>query len=321
MAQSRFPQDVELAGVSPDEAFAVLGNETRLAIIQELWKSGAHHEYDDIFTTDTTVSFSALRRAVDIRDNGRFNYHLSKLVPHFVHQTDDGYRLSGAGKEIARAVITMSGEPNFDISDELQTPCPLCGAPLTVAYEDQWLRVTCTHCPGEFGDSAPDGTIFNAPFPRAALDDRTPDETLSTGIYRCMLDLTYLMQDICRECASTVTGSVSICEEHDITDTDACRVCGTPAPVWAELRCDTCRFAKRLPIEVCAMGLTPVITFLYERGVDVLSPSYHDLAEAESLFRTTVTRDPLRITVSIRDDSDELSVTFDDELTVIDIAR
>ena len=321
MEQPRFPQDTDLAGVSPDEAFAVLGNQTRLAIIKALWKAGAHHKYDDLFPMDTTISFSELQRATGVRDNGRFNYHLSKLVPHFVCRTDDGYRLSGAGKEIARTVITLSGEPNIEVPGELQTPCPLCSARLTVSYEDQWLRVTCTDCPGEFGDTVPDGTIFRAPFPRAALTDRTPDDALSTGIYRCMLDLTYLMKDICRECTSPITASVSICVEHEIVGNDPCRTCGTPAAVWADFRCNTCRFAKRLPIEICVMGLTPVITFLYERGIDVLSPSYHELTEAESLFRTTVTRDPIRITVIIQDKHDELTVTLDDELTVTDLTR
>jgi hypothetical protein len=321
MAEPKFPPDIKLDGISPDEAFALLGNNTRLAIIQVLWKAGAHHEYDDIFATDTTISFSELRRAVNIRDNGQFNYHLSKLVPHFVRQTDDGYRLSGAGKEFARAVVSISGDEDLNLSDDLQTPCPLCDGPLTVAYGDQWLRVTCTDCPGEFGDSAPDGTIFHAPFPRAALTDRSPDDALSTGLYRCMLDLTYLMQGICRECTSPVTASVSICEEHDVAEDHFCRACGTPVPVWGDLRCDTCRFAKRLPVEVCAMGLTPVIAFLYERGIDVLAPSYHELTEAESYFRTTVSRDPLRISITITDEPDELTVTFDDELTVVDLTH
>ena len=321
MDRVRVASGVEFGGLSTDEAYALLGNETRLDILRVLWEAGAHREYDDIDPTEKTITFSQLQRAVDIRDNGQFNYHLSKLIPHFVRQTDDGYRLSGTGKRIARAVVVSSGERDPEVSDDLQTACPLCGAPLTAAYEDQWLLVTCTDCPGEFGDSTPDGTIFYAPFPRAALADRTPDDALSTGLYRCMLDLTYLMQGICRECTSPVTASVSICDSHDVAENHACRACGTLAPVWADLRCDTCRFAKRLPVEVCAMGLTPVIAFLYERGIDVLSPSYHELAEAESAFRTTVTSEPLRITVTITDGPDELTVTFDEELTVTDLAH
>ena len=319
MATTRSSPAIELDGLSPEDAFRVLGNETRLEILRVLWNAGAHHEYADVDDTTTTISFSVLRRAVDIRDNGKFNYHLGKLVPHFVRQSDDGYRLSGSGKTVMRAVVAISGERSDDVVDDLETACPLCGGQLSVTYEDQWLRFECTECRGDFGDTAPDGTVFHTEFPAAGLIDRSPDEALSTGIYRCMLDLTYLMQGICRDCASPVTASVSVCTEHDAERGRFCDSCGTLDATWADLRCETCRFAKRLPVEICIMGLTPVIAFLYERGIDVLAPSIHDLTDVvESAFRTDVTDDPLRVTITIEDRSDALTVTVDDELRVVD---
>ena len=319
MADVEASPEGEIVGLSPDEAFAILGNETRLDILDALWQAGAHHEYDDIDDTARTISFSELQRAVDIRDNGQFNYHLSELVPSFVRHTDDGYRLSGAGKKVFRAVIAISGERTPGEYGDLETPCPVCGGALRAAYEDQWLRVTCTDCDGNFGDAAPDGTVFHAPIPSAGLTDRTPDEAFSTGSYRCMLDLTYLMRGLCRECASPVTSSVSLCADHDVTGERPCSTCGTHFAVWGDLRCETCRFAKRLPVELCAMGLTPVIAFLNERGTDVLSPSFGELeAVIATRFQTTVTRDPLRVTITITDEPDELAVTFDDTLSVVD---
>ena len=160
MSETRLTPDVELDGISTDEAFAVLGNEIRLDIIRVLWHADAAHRYDEVSDEAETLSFTDLRREVGLDDNGQFNYHLSKLAPHFVRQSDDGYRLSGAGKQIARTVIAISGTDDLDFSADIEQPCPLCDAPMTASYEDQWLRVSCTECDGQFGDETPHGSIF-----------------------------------------------------------------------------------------------------------------------------------------------------------------
>lgn len=318
----RLTLDLDLDRVAPEEAFAILGNETRLDIIQALWEADALHDYDDLDDSASTISFSELRRRVEIEDNGKFNYHLSKLTPHFVRRTDGGYRLSGAGKRIARTVIAISGERNPGISEEVATECPLCGAPVRASYEDQWLRFACTECDGMFGDVAPEGTILNSPFPRAGLDDRTPDETMEVELYRCMLDLSYMMQGVCRECAGPVTGSVSVCDHHGTGAGEPCETCGTPFVAWGELRCGTCRFAKRLPIGLCSMGLSPVIGFLYSHGVDVLTPSLDEIVEVlDTRVSTVVTEDPFRATTTIETGHDALTLTLDEEMTLIDVSH
>lgn len=71
--------------LAPDEAFAALGNETRMAILQALWDSR------------DPLSFSDLRDAIGIQDPGRFHYHLSHLTDHFVRKSGKGYVLRAAG--------------------------------------------------------------------------------------------------------------------------------------------------------------------------------------------------------------------------------
>jgi len=61
MEQTRFTPDLELDEVSPDEAFATLGNEIRLDIIRVLWRAGAAYEYDDGSDAVETVSYSELQ--------------------------------------------------------------------------------------------------------------------------------------------------------------------------------------------------------------------------------------------------------------------
>lgn len=44
-------------------------------------------------TGETPLSFSALRETVDIRDSGRFPYHLQELTGHLLIHSTDGYSL------------------------------------------------------------------------------------------------------------------------------------------------------------------------------------------------------------------------------------
>jgi hypothetical protein len=321
MNEGQQPAETESSGMAPEAAFAILGDETRLNILRVLWQRGAVHAYDDVDDSAATISFSELRRHVDVRDNGRFNYHLSKLVPQFVRKTDDGYRLSGAGKRLARTVATVAGGHDVERIGEVDTDCPVCGGRVIATYEDQWLRVACTECAGVFGDAAPHGTLLNAPFPAPGLVGRTPDEAVATELYRCMLDLASLMQGVCPGCASPVTGRLDVCEAHDATDEAFCGACGTPFEAWGELRCETCRFAKRLPVDLCVMGLAPVIGRLYAEGINVLAPSLETLFEFTRTAVTTTTLDtPRGVRVSIGPE-DELTVTLDEHLTVIDVAQ
>ena len=322
MAETGTTPELDLDGLTPDEAFAVLGNEIRLDILRVLWNADAAHEYDDVSDIAETIPFSELRRGVDVEDNGKFNYHLSRLVPHFVRQADDGYRLSGAGKQIARTVIAVSGPEDVDLAADLEQDCPLCSAPLTATYEDQWLRISCTGCDGLFGDKAPDGAIFFSNYPVAGLTDRSPEEAFATGFYRCMLDITYVMRDVCRECAGSTTASISVCDTHQTRGEGSCSSCGTRFPVWAEMRCDTCGFAKRLPVEPFVMGLTPVIGFLDDLGIDILAPSFDEVVDLlRHRIETTVAEDPFRVTVTIQGGAESLSVSLDDEMNVVDVGR
>ena len=70
---------------SPVETFSLLANEDRLAILKTIVRADERGE--------TPCSFSALREAVDIRDSGRFSYHLQELTGHFLTHSADGYSL------------------------------------------------------------------------------------------------------------------------------------------------------------------------------------------------------------------------------------
>ncbi|MFB6222267.1 MAG: ArsR family transcriptional regulator [Haloarcula sp.] len=322
MTHTRFTPDLELDGLSPDEAFAILGNEIRLEVIRVLWRAGAAYEYDDGSDAVEMVSYSELQNKVDVDDNGRFNYHLSELAPHFVRRTDDGYRLSSAGKQIARTVIAVSGAESLNFFRELNENCPLCGATVAATYEDQWLRVGCTECDGLFGDQAPVGTLFFTNYPAAGLTARNSEQALAAGLYRCALDITYLMYGICRECAGPISSSVTVCDVHESDGGQPCDTCGTPFPVWAEMRCSTCGFAKRLPVEMFATGLVLATELTDNSEMDIESPAINDAIELlQNSVETNVSTEPLRVSLCIEVEPAVFSLTLDDEMNVVEFDR
>jgi hypothetical protein len=65
----------------------LLANEDRLAILEAIIRADERGA--------TPLSFSALREAVDIRDSGRFSYHLQGLPGHLLTRSTDGYSLHG----------------------------------------------------------------------------------------------------------------------------------------------------------------------------------------------------------------------------------
>ena len=72
----------------------------------------------------------------------------------------DIYGSRSIERELRKTVVWLSCEldrpPSRDAVDrfltDLDWDCPVCAAPLTATYEDQWLRISCTECHGLFGD-------------------------------------------------------------------------------------------------------------------------------------------------------------------------
>jgi len=66
------------------------------------------------------------------------------------------------------------------------------------------------------------------------------------------------------------------------------------------------------------MGLTPVIGFLNEQGIDVLAPSLEEIVDLLSdSVETDVSDNPFRVNIIIRGETRGLEVSLDDELNVV----
>ena len=107
----------------PTEALAVLGDETRIAILRVLADA------------EEPLAFTELRQRAGVDDAGRFNYHLSELREYFVREADGGYALREAGSRVV-AAAGVAGVPDAEAtgevvdggeSDEASSTCPVCG--------------------------------------------------------------------------------------------------------------------------------------------------------------------------------------------------
>ncbi|WP_435176559.1 ArsR/SmtB family transcription factor [Halorussus sp. AFM4] len=278
--------------VAPAEAFSVIANETRLSILEALWKAG-----------DRPVSFSELRREVGMRDSAQFNYHLKQLTDHFVVQTDDGYDFRQAGKKVVRAILAGSFNEHPEMGPfEVEGTCADCGAGLQAYYHDEMLAIDCTECGKNHGEY---------PFPPGGLNDRSREEVMDAFNQRVRHLHCLAADGVCPECNGRMTTTVTRDTEDYLG-----------LEVRVDHECEQCRHQLYSAVGLSLLDQSDVVTFHREHGVDLCTTPYWKLDWCVSDEHTTVlSDDPWKIRVEIPLDDEVLSVTLDGDLTVLDIER
>jgi hypothetical protein len=281
----------ELAdGLPPAEAFSLLGNETRIDILQELWRAPDH-----------PVAFSELRKAVGMRDSAQFNYHLSKLTDHFVRSTDDGYEFQYAGEKVVRAILAGTFTDRVSLTFPVAGDCFDCGAPLEGRYSDERLGVHCSQCDATYGRYA---------FPPGGLRDRS-DAEVADAFDQRVRHLHCLAADgVCPECGGRV--------DTEITPDDEDRL---GLDVRVDHTCAQCQHTISSPVGLSLLDDATVVAFHAEHGIDLNSREHWTLDWCVTDDTTTRDADRGRVTVSIPLDEETLTVTLDDDLRVLDTER
>lgn len=314
------------AGPHAVEAFKLLGDETRLAILLALWEA-----YDPT-AEEQTVPFSALYDRLSVRDSGTFTYHLDKLVGQFVEQTDGGYRLRNAGLKIVRSVIAGVGleQPRIPPT-EIPRTCHRCGGQVELSYEDERLYQICNDCDGNIGptstERAPEGTlIVYDNFDPAGLTHRTPSEVFVAGTIEYHRAVTLLIRGVCPECSGPVEESLHICESHEADPGELCSTCGTCNEARVGYVCSVCKYSGTYPAWVAVFDHPAIVAFYHEHGFD-MTFGLEDPEDCgrvwERLVRdqSLVSDDPVRIQVSVEYDGDEMQLTLDGDLDVVEISE
>lgn len=305
------------AFLSPDEAFAALGNETRMEILRSLGEA------------EGPLLFSELREQVEIDDPGQVNYHLNQLKGHFVRQTDDGYKLLDPGHRIIQAVISggVTGTPVLEPT-EVDAPCPFCGQSVQIRYGGGRLLIRCTACAGVFAgsetdapfvDSHPYGALGAFPLPPAGVIGRSPKDVLDAATVWALTGYLAIGSGVCPRCSMTIERSLRVCEDHSPTGGN-CEVCNTRQAVHVDYVCPHCTFQEvTVPAGWNLFLVVPeLMSFLSARGVIPAVPSWEAMVPMYDYEDEVIDVDPLELKITYTFDGDQLILVVDERFDVKD---
>ena len=302
----------------PEEAFDILGNGTRIRILEAL-------------AEDAPQRFTDLRRNVGVDDSGRFNYHLNQLVGHFVDRRDGGYRLSQPGRRVIQAVLSgaVTDSPELERTP-IDWSCHLCGTePIEIEYTDEQVGVYCSHCDGVYGGDDGDAPVRPADrerlyymhLPPAGVTGRSPEEVFMAASRWTNAEATTAASGICPRCSARLVESAVVCRNHS-AESGRCDHCNNRFAVAARLRCTNCVFDIEVMYPNKLQSNVEFREFLIDEGINPLHPQseaaldvfHHYEEEIESV-------DPLEVTFTFFGEEESISLTVDDALTVVDVER
>lgn len=306
--------DVARSGteIDPAEAFALLGNDIRVAILSCLGDA------------DASVPFAELRRAVGVDQGAQFNYHLNRLVGHYVAKTEDGYELTQTGRRVVNAVLSgaVTGATSIEPT-HTELPCTRCHSPTFVEYRDEAVRITCTSCEGNYGvdvrpagsdDAVEPGYLGSLPVPPAAVRGRSMEDLYFAATVWGHAYLLTLASGVCPECGSTVDRWIEACAAHDPIE-GVCPACDGVHQTRARLDCSHCLMSWTGRTDNGIFATTAVQRFLLNHGINVLDPSTNIWSQF-AYEEEVVNDDPLLVRISLTVNDDRLSVVVDDALQI-----
>ncbi len=270
---------------SPQAAFSVLGDETRLSILLELAREAGERG------PEAGLSFGTLRERVGVTDSGRFNYHLDRLRSGFVEKVDGEYRARYAGLQVVSTVYAGVYDDTGRATAESSTECPECGVPLEIRHEDARLELRC----------AEHGLLTGYPVPPGALESRTLPEALTLAMRRAMSEMALSLDGICQRCWGRVDLDWPV---------DPSQAGETPGEWrWAQVDCERCWLRYQVPLRTLVTAL-PVVRSLYTR---------HGYDQVDAIVGPRATGYPGVCTVTVEDGRPTVTVDLDDETLTLSL--
>lgn len=305
------------AGPHATDAFSLLGNETRLAILLALWETYDPH------ATDNMVPFSELYALVDYDDPGSFRYHLRQLDGQFIrHSEDAGYELKVPGRRFIQAVIAGAGVQDATLEPTIiDQPCPFCDEPTVIQYSEGLLIHSCTDCAGVTTDAAVPGFLSAVPLDPAGLTNRTPAQIRAASRVAAWRQTQFMFDGLCPACSSPVPRWLDHCPDHD--PNGICDLCGSKYAVVARFECQVCKNHNVSSPKALALFHPAVIAFYETRGVGTRfqANDFESVRRVFDLMKShaveVLADNPLRVAVTVDHDADEIRLTFDENARVI----
>jgi hypothetical protein len=309
--------------VSASEAFELLGHEIRMGIVEEL----ADTRRDNWFWLGER--FADLRKAVDVRDAGKFSYHLDKLQPQFVVKDGEEYKLTYAGMQVAGAIVAGTyTDAESGRETELDEEC-LCGEQLIARYDYEYCRIACpTH--GDLG-----GTTLSP----GAADGRTLESLVRIVARESRRSVEKAKNGVCPHCWGSVEPSIPapdvmvnpVTGEQPEDWERAFRVRFNPgddtsfdiepAALMVQFDCEDCGMRIWWPVMLCVLDHPALSGFCYDHGVDIRETPLPALPFMNFGAVTIESTDPYRAAIEAAFDDETMTLWVDSTATVAEYER
>lgn len=288
------------------EAFARLGNETRMAILEALTA------VEDGHIRPVVRSFTELFEATDEETTAGFSYHLRQLRDEYVEKTDDGertdgsrgsadgqsaggYRLTYAGLKVVREIAAGTYTERFDLDPTgVPDPCPFCAGDLEVAGEDNVLTVSCTDCERD---------VLSLPFPPGGHATHDDEELLAALDRHHRHRVRLMREGSCPECGGATRREVDVEGERP----------------HADLECSACGYALRCPVSLTVLEHPAVVSHYHEQGQDVRDRPIWNVGPewTEAVLST----DPVCVRVGVHVGDEQLALFVGKDCSVVHTER
>ncbi|PSQ30823.1 hypothetical protein BRD16_06250 [Halobacteriales archaeon SW_6_65_46] len=271
--------------------FELVTEETRATILDTLASYQAENP------REPSVGFKRLCETAGIEDSGNFNYHLNKLQPSYVRQTENGYALTNAGTALVGTLRAGVGVEMTRGPKTLDATCSICDTELSARYEDAIVSVSC-----ENGHDYPRDFL-----PPKAVTGRTLEEAISIQKRRTLHDCELVRTGVCPACFDGVE------RRHTVLDV-------SQASHVLVATCEGCGRVSGAPLGMYLLREPPVVAFYHDHGVDVTETPLWEL-ELVIAEPTVCSEDPLRLSLSIQRDGERLTLIVNTYARLLDSER
>lgn len=285
----------------PHEAFATLGDESRIEIMRAIADAQAAAEAAE--PAQVELAFSEIYDRVDVDGTSKLSYHLGELTGTFLRKGEDGYTFTHAGEQIVRIVLSGNYEqpPSYGPT-ETDGQCPFCTSEsLESRLNYQYFTVRCREC---------ERPVAGHPVTPAQI--RTFDDAAVPDVVARKMAAQYrqIRQGICIGCSGRL--STELIGEDDL-----------PAESRYQFlvrdRCQHCLRRYNSPLVYSVAYHPASVAFHWEHGIDMTATGMWELArlaDDHDWHVERVSEDPDEFRVVLRQDDDALHLYLDSDAAV-----
>lgn len=198
--------------------------------------------------------------------------------------------------------------------------CPLCDSPVEISYADEFMNISCTTCPGRSRWNDESGHLFGALVPPVGVDQHSVDQAFHAAVTYSLHEVAIFHEGVCPHCLGPVETTIDACVNHGPTDSGRCPNCDrfNMADVW--MVCSTCKRSMPPSVTIVILDHPEVTAFYHEHGMEHRFATWETVARSYLVAEELISEDPFRMRATIPAGDDELQLTLDDEVDIVDVS-